>query len=254
MNPPTVSLSSLEGLKDLVAKNDAEATARVLGILRETKETKGTQANAKIPTYDLVYPHGEHLLHWACAYDNEAVVEYLLTERGVHVHLETAKGASPLQYATLHKAKNAIRVLNRHNATIPKIPGNVPLVGYRYRLYRQWLTSLNTVYNQRNASQYRVAGSAGPESDSVPPEAGTLLREGGIEALARRCHVLYTDYLKVSQLCREGALPEKACVVCGKETGVDHCFNCKRAWFCSNACELRAHPLHRYDCHHRSAS
>ena len=44
------------------------------------------------------WPHGENVLHWACAGKNITVVKHLLN-KGLHINLWNFRGTSPLKYA-----------------------------------------------------------------------------------------------------------------------------------------------------------
>ena len=89
-----------ETLKSLIQENTDKSNDKVIQLLEDCNKKD------KLCLYRILYPDGENLLHWACAFNNAKICKYLVD--GLHVNLENYRGTTPLYYACMNNAKDSI--------------------------------------------------------------------------------------------------------------------------------------------------
>ena len=92
-------------LKTLVEINDEFSNQQVISLVDG------------ISISTLLYPYGENLLHWAAAFNNPTICEYLLTKKHVHVNQQNQRGATPLYYACTEGSVSSAMTLLQHSAS-----------------------------------------------------------------------------------------------------------------------------------------
>ncbi len=243
------------------------------------KEAKNEEfKNRNINVYKYLDIHGENLLHWACAFNNAEICEYLIVEKKLHINLENFRGTTPLYYAAMKNSKEAINVMLKYNAnprirsgfsgqfpsevtTNPEIETslkqaeeNIPIYkyesvcvvrnnvslykSYKYRKYMAYLTNLN-YFNNTLPEEVKQRFYGGIV---IFEKLHTIFKEQGIEKLASYVQSIYDDYLNTIPNY-EG----KICLNCNKDA-TKKCSKCQKVYFCDRTCQTECHLFHKYDC------
>ena len=141
-------------LKELIESNNEKSSEEVIEWLKDAD------------IYRLLDRDGENLLHWAVAFNNVSIAEYLLKERNFHPNIRNFRGTTPL-YGCLTNAEAVVEVLLKYHAQ-PRMRSGFsglfsieittsdslraklqvePLANhykaYKYRLYMYWLMNLD---------------------------------------------------------------------------------------------------------------
>lgn len=226
----------------------------------------------------IIYPNGENLLHWAAAFDNAKMCQYLIEVKKLHVNHENYRGTTPLYYACMKNASHSVEVLLNHKANpmirsgfsgqLPiQITNNPTIIkmltemsdryipfdyqnkltlkqpftlyeAYRYRLYMYWLLNLNYLSNPHKNNIQGV---------DIDSEAQHIYDKYGLRGLADKCQEIYQQYFDfIDQYKHENPV---ICLCCGKSGLVRRCSICCKVYFCNRGCQALANPLHNYDCH-----
>lgn len=221
--------------------------------------------------YDIKYPHGETILHWAAAANNIAMCKFAV-ESKIEVNLSNKRGTTALYYACMNKCNEAIEYLlsvggdpllrSGFSGVLPlnmvkderireimqkKIDDMVFTVVndvivpkektsrvklYLYRLYRLYIINLEEYYHY---GQIRDE-----QKEIYLREAEKIYQILGIKALGKKCNDVrimaenYKQYRNKCLHCRFDA--DK---VCGK---------CHAVKFCDVECQRAANLLHKFDC------
>ncbi|QKF94482.1 ankyrin repeat protein [Fadolivirus algeromassiliense] len=253
----------LTELRTLIEMNDGESNNKIISLIEDKN------------IYDILYVHGENLLHWAAAFNNAVICEYLLKDKKLHVNLENFRGATPLYYAAMKNSLEAVEVLMRYNAN-PRIRSgfsglfpmdvtqndqikeileevdntSIPLTGYggvlkcknnfsKYVAYRyrlyMWWLSNLNYYN--NKYKHTISGT------ELIPEAKTIYDKDGITGLAEKCQRLYDDYIDSLEYKEF-----KCCLYCSNNIDLKRCSKCKSVYYCNQTCQSHAYKIHKIDC------
>ncbi len=252
----------LTKIKDLIEKNQEDTNRQIIELIKDKN------------IYELTYPSGENLLHWAAAFNNAFICEYLLKSKNVHVNIENYRGSTALYYAAFRDSIAALEILLKYHAN-PKIRSGfsglfpidaaknrtmkdmlehadnklVPIdyitrkikpninryTAYKYRYYMWWLSNLN-YFN--NPYKNTISGI------TIIPEAAMIHNTGGIIKLADQCQRIYDSYVN----CLNTTILENKCLYCDKIDNLKICSTCRSAYFCSEECQKKAEILHKYDC------
>jgi hypothetical protein len=251
-------------LRNLIEQNTDESNREVINILK--------QFDGKL--YDILYPNGESLLHWACAFNNPTMCEYLING-GLHVNLENYRGTAPLYYACMNNAGNSIKVMIKHRANPFQrsgFSGDFPveiltddlcelLEDYSNRMfpflklddnhklsimsdnkvltykYRKYMMVLSTLFYLYNPIKHTLLDW------HVDLESKKVYEKDGIVGLVGVCNKLYQEYFE--ELDRQS---EQCCLACNKPNVSKKCSKCKMAYYCNLECQKVAHKLHKFDC------
>lgn len=240
----------------------------MLSELQELIETNNEQSNEKVKElikdadiYTLLYPHGENLLHWAAAFDNATIAEYLLKEKHFHPNVDNYRSTCPLFYGCMKNAEAAVQVLLKYHAQ-PRIrsgfSGEFPIdrtssnllreklkvnapanyyKAYKYRSYMYWRMNLNYFVSNKNSIVQGV---------EIEPKAEQIVKELGVAALGDECTRLLLYYVNCSN--EPDADLGQTCLICGKNEDVERCSECNAVWFCKKECDQLGHRLHDFDC------
>ena len=65
---------------------------------------------------EFIWPHGETLVHWSAAYNNYELLDYILSNKLIHVNIMNFRLTSAISYAAQKNNKEAIGVLIKYNA------------------------------------------------------------------------------------------------------------------------------------------
>jgi hypothetical protein len=107
---------------------------------------------------------------------------------------------------------------------------------YGYRVYMYALATLDVLY----------AGERGMKNDLVLEESLVrLYQQEGLEAATREVQALMRTHW-TGRLTEEDF---RLCLACSRKDSLKRCSRCKRAYFCSLACQRSAINVHRFDCH-----
>jgi hypothetical protein len=243
------SFTMLSKLKELIEYNDEKSNEQVIELLKDAD------------IYTLLYPHGENLLHWAAAFNNATIAEYLLKEKEFHPNIDNFRGTTPLYYGCMKNAEAAVEVLLKYHAQ-PRIrsgfSGIFPIdivtsdslraklqveapanhyKAYKYRSYMYW---------RMNLSYFVGDGKSIAQGVTINPEAERIVKESGIAALGAECTRLLLDYVNNSN--EAGKDFAEVCLVCGKNENLQRCLKCDAVWFCNEDCRRASHLLHKFDC------
>lgn len=284
-NDNTISSSRrgeiLAKLKELLSKNTELANEEFISILKSI----GIETNRNL-IHELRYPHGENLLHWAGAYNNAAMCEYLIKTAGIHVNMENYRGTTPLYYAAMSNSFEAIKVLLANGANSRRRSGFSGLFPHEIAKkteVRQYILEIdaklipNTNYGEggvpsgnikrkkefnlyssyifrhyvqwaANLDYYIRPNQDDDEGDFIIPEARELYNHG-ISYLVDRCNQLLHEYLRIVQMdqSENPCLKAKLCLACSKPC-TKRCGKCKEVYFCSIDCQRDANLLHKVDC------
>jgi len=224
--------------------------------------------------YSILDVHGENLLHWAGAYNNPELCEYLIKDKKLHVNLQNFRSATPLYYAAMQNSKEAVIMLLKYHANpcirsgfsgeFPSESTNnleirdllhqaenlIPLdynnqlkvkygrslyLTYNYRLYMNNLADLNYLTNiLPEEVKQRYYGGF------YIPKLKPLFDEHGIEAVAIYVQQSYEQYYNFIET-------EKTCLYCHK-IATKRCSKCHEVYFCDSQCQRECLLFHKYDC------
>ncbi len=205
--------------------------------------------------YKILFPHGENLLHWACAYNNVEIAEYLLGTKKLHVNMANFRFAVPLYYAAMKGSTEVIELMiNKYHANPRERSGFSGMFPvdiaeseelkkllaipdfkdyhrrYRYRVYKHWLSNLNDF----------IVPYPHDFGTTFIPEAKEIFKEQGAKVLGEKCQELWEEYLAAKEL-------KGQCLHCQKVTE-NECRKCKKAWYCSSECQKATAMYHNFDC------
>lgn len=252
-------------LKDLLERNNGQSNEEIIKYLDT------------IDIYDICFPHGENVLHFAAAYNNIYICKYLIECRHIVSNLSNARGATPLYYASMSGSYDAVEML-LYNGTDPRIRsgfsgmfpyqiGKTPEIrqiladyehtipidydnnmklkkdytlyqSYRYRLHRYWLTMLDNAFLKKH--NFPII-----EGAMVIDEAKKLFNsETYFEDILEKYKTVAIDYL-----FNINETKESHCLYCSKNDDLKRCKKCKSAHFCNKTCQSNAFIFHNYDCH-----
>lgn len=252
-----------QDLKDLVEKNDNESNAMIIEYFKDND------------IYDICFPHGENILHFAAGYNNAVICNYLINEKHIIINLTNARGATPLYYAVLSDCCDVVNIL-LYNGADPRIRSGfsgmfpyqiaksneiatmlggqehmVPLDydnncvkkeqsslyhTYRYRLHRYWLTVLTNAFLQKNNIKPIEGVHLINESDE-------LLSNGGFSDVLENYKHIFVNYMFNLEESNE-----TSCLYCNAETNTKKCTKCKSVYFCNKQCQEYAYFFHKMDC------
>ncbi len=252
----------LDELFELVKTNNDESNNKIFQITNE------------IDLYEYLWPNGENLLHWACAFNNIQIIEYILVEELLHVNMENFRGTTPLIYACKNDNTEAIKILLSYNAnpyiksgftglrpseTVNKeenklileeyVNKYIPLENlkvkegfslyqsYKYREYMWMLSNLNYFTSK---FKHIIQGF-------VPHKlASNIYKDGGAKALDSTLNSLLYRYYDI--IDNPSTIIENECLFCENTEETKRCSKCKQVFFCNKFCQKLAHPIHKYDC------
>jgi ankyrin repeat protein len=228
---------------------------------------------------NIIYPHGENLLHYAAGSNNIEMCDYLI-KNGIHPNIYNSRGSSPLIYASLKNHINIVKLLISHNVDprcrsgfsglfpykctnsedIKKIlldhDSIVPLdyeneyklkngynlyQSFKYRNCKYWLTFVvNEMIKSANKSQI--------DSLSIPYKTDEIINtiKLGWEKLLEKYNHLYNDFLQSLN-----NNDNNFCLSCNKtdkEIKLLRCSKCKKIYLCNKTCQKNISHLHKYDC------
>jgi len=253
-------------LKNLIEQNTEKSNAEVFVLLESYK--------AKL--YELLYRDGETLLHWACAFNNAIVCEWLI-ENGLHVNFENYRGTSPLYYACMNNAKESIKTMMKHRVNPFQrggFSGDFPITiltddetiamleSYSHKnfpfinIMEDESLKFNIINKKghRLAYKYRIYMNArsiafylqNPNKHSLQDrdlsEYMDLYDKEGIVGLMKVCEKLYTDYFDELANLKEG------CLYCDNTLDLKQCSKCKLVVYCNQDCQKKAFKYHKFDC------
>lgn len=250
-------------LKQLVESNTADDNAMVKEYLADKN------------MYDIVFPHGETLLHFSAGSNNSEMCEYLLDEKNMIVNLENMHGATPLYYASLKNAIDAVKVLikynadprirsgfsgwfpvratsdldiknilTKHDAIVPvdydnnyKIKQGFNLYqAYKYRLHRHWLSVVVNFFLKK-------CGIREIEGTMMTNEMKSIADTQGFAGLVSTYKDVNDDYIDSLTNC-----DDSCCLYCEGKSNLKRCTKCKQVLFCNKVCQKGAYLLHKFDC------
>ena len=249
--------------------------------IKKLIELNTTEANEQLKeylsdknVYNISFPHGETMLHFAAGSNNADLCKYLIEEKGMIVDMYNSRSTVALTYATISNATEAIKVLLEHNADIRIRSGFSNLFphqnaktnqtmnmilrkdelipvdydndyvlkdtynhyqAYKYRYHRYFLQYVSIEFLKKN----NIPMMQGME---VPDEYGITLQ--GFDNLLNQYKQIRNDW--ISSLTSSFEKP--ICLNCGNKSNVKRCSKCKSVYFCDKKCQKSAHLLHKFDC------
>ncbi len=262
-----------DNLKTLIEKNDEKSNASVIELIKD------------LNVYDLLYQHGESLLHWCASSNNLIIAEYLLKEKKLHVNIENYRGTVALYYGALKNNIEVIQLLLKYNANpairsgfsnnfpydvttdkkIKKLLRIDPSIMPAKALFTRGLPEavdmkIKTVgskyvyYKYRqymhllsNLNYFHNKHRYTISGTVIIPEAKVLANDS-INVLANKCQEIYDAYLNSVELWKNNELIHKQCLNCNNKEKLKKCSKCKSVYFCNQECQLISHKYHRYDC------
>jgi hypothetical protein len=272
INAPTIpeediiSEHFLNDIKKLIENNTKEDNETIIGFIED--RDKNSMNNVS-------FHHGENLLHWAGAYDNAEICEFLIDKLKVPVDLENSRSATPLYYATMQNSVNSTRVLLKYHAD-PRVRSgfsgkfpheitkndeikemlletekNVPIdydnnysvkegrtlvQAYNFRLHRYYLSILTASFLKLNK---RSSISDINEIKS----ASKIFKKYSYAEIKSKYEEIQNQYI-------EGINDNNVdtCLYCRKNIDLKRCSKCKKAYFCDRKCQINANDLHKFDC------
>ncbi len=240
----------------------------------EENNNQIVQMISQIDLYDCVWPNGETLLHWACAFNNIFIIDHILQNGLIHVNISNYRGTTPLIYACVKDNSEAIVKLLSFNAN-PYIKSGftglrpsetveldqnkilleehvakyVPLENlkvksgfnlYQSYKYREYMWHLSNLDYYTSKFKHIVHGF-------VPnPHAKSLYESGGVITLSKHIDWLVDDFY--DKIKYPESIVEKSCLYCGESNDLKRCSKCKQVYFCNKLCQKNAYPIHKYDC------
>lgn len=234
-------------------------------------------------TWEYIYPHGETLLHWAAAFDNEFIIDFLLRhipeEVGIPilVDLSNFRGTTALYYAAMKNSRRAITRLLEFKANprirsgfsnsfpIDVVDDKEELMEADNRIPIDYMKGLKpkeySVYGLRLCYLYRVymcyltnleyfmrmkwQGHSHNYEATVIPDVQEIFDAGGINAVIQAVSRKHKEYLEFTEV--DKSQTRNSCLHCNKDSKF-RCGKCKCAYYCSVDCQKAAHMFHRYDC------
>jgi hypothetical protein len=241
----------------LIEENTEESNKRIIDNVNNSPLSK-----------EYITPNGENMLHWAGAFNNISIMEFVIDK--IHVNLLNHRGSSALYYACMRNSVEAVKLLLKYHAN-PKIESafsgkfpveittndeiknllneydekNIPLdknhelrtgfsryTSYKYRKYMWWLSNLNYYFSKDNI---KIEGT------EIIDEARSIFRQKGIEGLNNKCQKLCLDFIndKKTDCCLYCSVSDKKLLRCSK---------CKEVLFCDVVCQRKASTIHKEDC------
>lgn len=97
----------MDTLKDLIEKKQNE---QVISLIKDKN----------IYEDEFIDLNGENLLHWAAAFNNVEICQFILENEMIHVNLSNYRGTTPLYYGAMRNSIGAIKILLNFNAN-PRI-------------------------------------------------------------------------------------------------------------------------------------
>src|SRR5579862_635608 len=209
-------------LKSLIEENTPESNQRIIEFLIDKN------------LYTLLSPNGENLLHWASAFNNVTICEYLLN-KNIHINTNNFRGATPLYYAAMKNSIDAVKILSKYNAN-PRIRSGfsnlfpieittnqeikillqtlddkiIPFAGYpdetnrNSEIYKKNKFSMFVAYKHRfymfwlmNLNHFINPYNHNNLGATISEEAETIFLNKGIESLAKQCQIYYENFLKL---------------------------------------------------------
>ena len=269
--------------------NSTKGKALMLSMVKDLIETNNDESNKTIieyiemfDGYDMVYPHGETVFHWACAYNNLPICKYMLETKHIHVNISNYRSATALYYACMKNSIDVVKflisknvnpmmrsgfsgqfpheittseeikkILLEHSKQIVAIDyySNYKIIDgfslyntYDYRDYMYWLSNLDYYFGKGNNKNFTIG------EKEISPNAKKIHSEEGIAALSKHCDYMLEKY--ILSLSKEKS--NKLCLFCRKgpndNVSLKLCGKCKKVYFCDKNCQKQANLIHNFDC------
>lgn len=225
--------------------------------------------------YNIVFVHGENLLHWCGTVNNHTICKHLLQEHNFAPGITNSRGASPLYYAALKNSFQVIELLVEYGADIRDksgFSGKYPHEVCNEEI-KEWLLdqdskipfdydndlcikegyTLSQCYNYRLAKYYNLLlnilthriNNVHTIVDLDDKHSKKILSEKSFDNILEMYNDAVVFYLED---CIED---KKSCLNC-KKTKTDvilqKCGKCKKVRYCDSDCQLKCHFLHKHDC------
>ncbi len=252
----------LDELYELIKTNTYETNEKILELIED------------VDLYELVWPNGETLLHWASAFNNVKIIEHILENDLIHVNISNYRGTTSLIYACSKDNTEAIVKLLSYNAN-PYIKSGftglrpsetceleenkilleeyvskyVPLENlkvkegfnlYQSYSYREYMWYLSNLDYFTSKFKHIVHGFI-PNNN-----AKTYYETGGAIMLSTHLDSMLESYYDL--INNPESIIEKSCLACGNTNDTKRCSKCKQVYFCNKVCQKFTHQIHKYDC------
>jgi len=232
--------------------------------------------------YDMVYPYGETILHWACAYNNVPICKYMLETKHIHINISNYRSATALYYACMKNSLDIVKYLISKNVNpmirsgfsgkfpheittseeikkillehskkiVPidyyskyKVVDGFDLYNtYDYRKYMYWLSNLDYFFGRGNNRNFAIG------EKELSQDAVKIYNEKGLNVLSQCCDDMLEKYI----LSLHTNKTNKTCLFCGQcsseSISLKKCSKCKGVYFCDKECQKKANIIHNYDC------
>lgn len=239
-----------------------------------TNAIKWINENSK-KLYNIVFVHGENLLHWCGTSNNYYICEYLLQEHNFAPGITNSRAISPLYYAALKNSFNVIKLLVKYGADIRdkssitnkyphevcneeiknwilkqdnKIPfdydndlcikkGQTLSQCYNYRLLKYYNLLLSMSLHKMNNTHTII--------DLNDKHSKKILKMKSFNDILIIYNEINGFYL---ENCNE---TKKSCLNCKndkQEIKLQNCAKCKKVYYCNRECQIKCHFLHKHDC------
>jgi ankyrin repeat protein len=249
--------------------------------IRKLIELNTTEANTQLKeylsdknVYNISFPHGENMLHFAAGSNNADLCRYLIEEKGLIVDMCNSRSAVALTYASLQNATDAIEVLLEHNADvrirsgfsgmfphqdaktdktmnmilkkdriIPIDYDNNYMLKYGYNLYQSYMYRRHRYYLQYVSTEFLKKNNI-PMMRGMDAKDEYGITSQGFDNLLNQYKQVRGEWLE--SLTSDFETP--TCLNCGNTNNVHRCSKCKAVYFCNKSCQKSAHLLHNLDC------
>ena len=227
---------------------------------------------------EFISSNGETLLHWCAAYNNYKLLDYILSNKLIHVNIMNYRSTSPIYYAVLENHKEAINIFIKHYANTSMRSGfsgilpinklsdkeckkliidyekkNIPFsypdssflgVPTKKNSFTHYQTILFMIYMYYNSCLFCKYNPHKHtfEEPKYNKDFLEIYEKEGINGVSKLCDEklkLFVDSLSSDK---------EYCSGCHKKTSLKKCSRCKKAKFCSRKCQKKVFKFHKQYC------
>lgn len=256
-----------ETLKNLIENKENESIIKMI-------------ENKDCYSKEFIWIHGENILHWCAAFNNYELIDYILSNKKLHVNNLNYRFTSPLYYATINNSKEAIEVLLKYNSNtcirsgfsgelpidncndpeikeiIKKYQDNfIPLHYFSLHTntntmpkkkenftYYQCILYRTYMYYLSCLNYYHTPHKHTINSVSPTQDILDSYKNESMLGLSKLCDDILKIYIDSL------SIKEEYCAACHKSQQLLRCTKCKKARFCNKECQKKVYKYHKYDC------